>query len=540
MYGSTIGSVNDTPKEQNVTRVGADDLRRLCRAALMEPESFGQFLPHRKAKLARSHRKHNREVLKALWANTENLTVGVAAKHFQYSADTLTPGSTASLALDDAVLALACEIDPHFASALLNEDDIPQTLPLTDAILRDLKATPKFQNTVLIACQHLMGSTVTQLRYLQQFGVPWTDMYIMGKPYSSNRGAAIYLRQQGALVHRVSDNFPAGRAALRSYQTSMLDAASDLIGLIGDRVRKDPNLQILVLDDGGLITSVLTEKQGLDTSQVVAVEQTTGGIKRWDERGGQPNFPLINVAESTAKVVFEAPSIASSIVAETTKRLDRLRGKADWRNEKVLLIGFGTVGGWVASVLTNEHAVKNLIIFDSSNRSMSTAMSVGYEVSVDLAKDLEKATVVIGCTGRRAFPERLGEKIRPDAILVSGSSGNVEFNGLVPSSRADRYMKQVDALGQGIMDMPFSKVHDDYRATNGRGKFWIANGGFPINFTGAADPISVEDIQITRTLMLAGALQAKKLFGHGVGLQKLDETYDTCIIRQYRKLQAKS
>jgi len=36
----------------------------------------------------------------------------------------------------------------------------------------------------------------------------------------------------------------------------------------------------------------------------------------------------------------------------------------------------------------------------------------------------------------------------------------------------------------------------------------LANGGFPVNFTGEIDPIPAEEIQITRSLVLAGALQA--------------------------------
>jgi hypothetical protein len=272
--------------------------------------------------------------------------------------------------------------------------------------------------------------------------------------------------------------------------------------------------------------------------RVVAVEQTTGGIRRLESVANLP-FAVVDVADSASKVAFEAPFIAESIVTETTERLRRVRGDGSWQREDVLLIGFGTVGSWVARFLADRERPRRIVIFDAENRKASLVMATRYEVTFDLRRALSEATVIIGCTGSRAFPQILDGDIRPDAILVSGSSGNVEFNGLMPR-RADRYMKRPDAQGLSIRDTPFAVVHDDYVGTNRRGKFWITNGGFPINFTGAVDPVPVSDIQITRTLMLAGAIQASQLYGRGGGLQEFDKGADECIRDAFEEIRGQA
>jgi hypothetical protein len=527
------GSTTRAPRHVN-------DARHLARAVLLHPTVFrSHFSNTNGVKPTASSRQTGQALLTALWESTEGFHNEHTKMLLGLSTDLPSPDPTLSLMLDDAAIVAAANINEEFLELLLGDFNVPDTLPLTETLLKKLDHLPDFSSTMLLACQHLMASTLTQLRYLQRFGIPWSNMYIMGKPYSSNAAVVATLRQEGAYVHRITDQFPRGTSGgLRTYESAMTDAANDLIGLVREQRDQGCSQQrVLVMDDGGMLISVLAEKKGLEAANVAAVEQTTGGIRRLEKVTSIP-FAVVDVADSASKVGFEAPFIAESIVTETTERLRRIRGKASWTNERVLLIGFGTVGSWVARILAERRDVGKLVIFDHENRKASLVMASRYEVAFDLRRALGEATVIIGCTGNRAFPQLFDPEIRAGAVLVSGSSGNLEFNGLMPR-RPDRYMKQSGAVGAAISDTPFAMVHDDYRGSNRHGTFWITNGGFPINFTGAVDPIPVREIQITRTLMLAGAIQARTMYGHGAGLQRFNADFDQCIVDGFEKLQSK-
>ncbi len=59
-----------------------------------------------------------------------------------------------------------------------------------------------------------------------------------------------------------------------------------------------------------------------------------------------------------------------------------------------------------------------------------------------------------------------------------------------------------------------------YRVSRGGRRFYLINGGFPVNFDGGVDPIVPEKIQLTRSLLYLGALQAS--YSQQPGLHDLD------------------
>ena len=52
-----------------------------------------------------------------------------------------------------------------------------------------------------------------------------------------------------------------------------------------------------------------------------------------------------------------------------------------------------------------------------------------------------------------------------------------------------------------------SSLHEFYIIDSEGKRFYVANGGFPIDFDGSLDPIAPEKIQITRALVLAACIQ---------------------------------
>jgi hypothetical protein len=64
--------------------------------------------------------------------------------------------------------------------------------------------------------------------------------------------------------------------------------------------------------------------------------------------------------------------------------------------------------------------------------------------------------------------------------------------------------------------------------------FFVANGGFPIDFSGALDPIAPESIQLTRGLLVGGAIQAARSLG--AGLLDFDPAIHDDILAEYDRL----
>jgi S-adenosylhomocysteine hydrolase len=520
--------------------VASSHVREMIRAVLSTPERARSVLglDEQAPGSSRAERNGDQALLRACWqASKTRDGAQLRAIKSDLLDGALELDPVSKLMIDDYALSLAHRIDPAFESLLLADAPIPKNLPLLDSVMRRAVPKPSLKGTVLLACQHLLGSTATQFAYLHRLGVEWQDMYIVGKPYSTSRIAMMWLQQQGAHVHPFSLEFPSEAARNASwFESALASAVSDLVVGIRERLGEEPDEagKVLVMDDGGMVIDTLDSKRGIEPHHVVAVEQTTGGMNRIAQR--KLAFPVVDVAGSTSKLTLEAEQIADSIVKEMAVRIRRIRGRCDLAAERILLIGFGPVGAWVATALGRAGA-RALTIYDNENRKLAIARASGYRIALSLRRAIKSSTLIIGCTGERAFPQAYDREIAADTILFSGSSGNFEFNGLVASRVRDRLMTIEKFPFRGVTRSSFSRVHDDYRssARKAQGRFWVANAGFPVNFTGGLDPIPTRDIQITRTLMIAGAIQAKSLVG-AAGPHHFSPEYDRCIADAYEQI----
>jgi S-adenosylhomocysteine hydrolase len=516
------------------------DVRQTVRALISAPDHARKLLnlDHASPGGRRAEGDGEQAVLRAFWQTTGGCGVEPVKKLLaRLPTDKLDVDPVTTLMIDDYALSVAHRIDPGFEAVLLADAPIPTSLPLLESVMARVIPQPSLEGTILLACQHLLGSTAAQFTYLNRLGVRWEDMHIVGKPYSTSRIAKMWLEQKGAYVHPFSLEFPnAGVRTASWFETALADAADDLIGRARERLNdgRDGAGRVLVIDDGGIVIDTLASKRGLEPHQVVAVEQTTGGVNRLASR--RLDFPVVEVAGSTSKLTLEAAQIADSIVKEMSARICRIRGQCDLADERILLIGFGAVGAWVASALRASGA-QSLTIFDNDTRKMAIARAGHYAIALSLRRAIRSSTLIIGCTGERAFPQAYDRDIPADTILCSGSSGNLEFNGLVASQVRNRLMHIDKSRFRSVARTAFARVHDDYQSSGRKkqGSFWVANAGFPVNFTGALDPIPTRDIQITRTLMIAGAIQAKGLAGAS-GLHTFSREYDHCIADAYEQI----
>jgi S-adenosylhomocysteine hydrolase len=104
-----------------------------------------------------------------------------------------------------------------------------------------------------------------------------------------------------------------------------------------ERMSLNKDDTLIILDDGGeLISAAQTFKSYFPN--IYGVEQTSSGYHKLAYT--QMSFPVKNVAFSKAKLNFETPYIATSVVNNLEKKI----ALSEQEPKKILVVGYGCVG----------------------------------------------------------------------------------------------------------------------------------------------------------------------------------------------------
>jgi hypothetical protein len=466
--------------------------------------------------------------------------------------------------LDDVVfreIRAACgdhDEEPHagLLKQLFGVYEVAPPLPRLSEVVSAAEGSVDLSNAVVVAHQHVLGTVVSQFEAMWQLGLLPSRTYVLGKPYSTNRLAAMYLESKGCSVRDGLQPISASpRWAIQAPDFTQTDNEQALGHIFGEIVKRLPEMNVaklIVLDDGGLVlgwlnrafdTGLFTAEQQdrLGKLKVVGVEQTTFGrhlIERLGPSGKEARsaparpVPVANVAETRLKLEKESILIAESVARELDNWIrcsaDRGRHVRNLREAVVGVVGFGVVGSWICRVL--QHLpVQRIVVFDSDVSHSSIARSFGFHVAHSLPELAAACSVIIGCTGSRSGMELTADMLKPRTILASASSGNYEFARVFLSSRKEGRTEINPEVTPNRGASPFDWVHSIFQIGVPEGIAYVLNGGFPINFTGGVDPIRAEDIELTRCLIVAGVIAALKQvgeqpnFGGPVHLVGIDE-----------------
>lgn len=389
--------------------------------------------------------------------------------------------------------------------------DIPKELPLLKELVES-KGRLDLSNTILFGVQHLLGSNIPLFLALNKLGLAFSSMFVIGKVYSTNPEVAATLKKLGIYAH--PDSLKLDKVDLtRDYHEAFSISAKEALAKAIAALEKLPKpRRLLILDDGGAGIIVANEQFDSIKAEVVAVEQTRSGAEIIRTLKS-PSFPIINVAESEAKLVHESPYIATSVLKEMKKKLDKMG--FDLSKAETLVVGYGVLGTEIAKQFY-EKGVK-VTVYDLDNNRLKEALEAGL-ITTDLQKRLSKSNLVIGAVGKSWLPKDFTDIARDETFLVSASSSNVEFLGLQVENQE--------------LKTDFERVHADYKVKIKNGYAWILNAGFPINFDGSVDPIPPNIVQLTRALMLAGVYDS--IEAEGTGLLKLSSYLQKFIIDNYK------
>lgn len=372
-------------------------------------------------------------------------------------------------------------------------------LPLLDYVAA---RAGRLDGVMVVAVQHLLESTGSLLESFLTLGVASEDIHILGKLYSTSVPVAQALSDIGISVYpsTVPDPWPGFTPAFIANLDSMWNTVAHALA-------NRPVHTLIILDDGGRCLARMPSGlvSLLGSVRVACVEQTTGGLSEIPK-----HCPRVRVADSAIKRYLESPMIALTIF----EKLACYFSGPIANNWRVGIVGMGNIGQSVAEYLLQEN-----VPFCVYDRDETQLVTFSNQRCTSLRDLINHSDFIFGCTGVDIFSDTdWNDVVSGDRTLVSCSSEDKEFHTLL------RIAAQGPSLSSSV-DLRIGGLN-----------FSILRGGFPINFDGSATSVPTHSIQLTRSLLLAGVLQAvdaAKNYNDGSVELMLDPVMQSLIARQW-------
>ncbi|MCB1073492.1 MAG: hypothetical protein KDK96_10400 [Chlamydiia bacterium] len=318
------------------------------------------------------------------------------------------------------------------------------------------------------------------------------NVYLIGKCYSTDLSTYHHLKEVGVYVCPTSLQFRKSLPFDYYYKKNTEAFVNNFLSL------KLNNKRLICIDDGGELITNLNQAPKKHKLKLAALEQTTSGyekIKKLDFKMG-----VVNVARSFAKIDIESKVVIRTAIQSLHERINKNSITA--RN--VLIFGNGAIGGAMADALEGS---ANVFLADiDCNKSTGR-----YEDYLDNLSDFD---LIIGCVGETVLSLDRINQLKRGTTLISLSSSDREFD-IVKLRQSCKHLKS---------------CHDDFRCANG---VIVLNCGFPINFSGEADKVDIEEFELTRALLTLGILQACSLKTKEKGLIPLNMPIQTKLIEKF-------
>jgi hypothetical protein len=410
-------------------------------------------------------------------------------------------------------------------------------------------------SVVIIALQHLLPSLAHLMGRIRYYGFRPNNIWLMGKPYSTIRDTERKLRDDFGINVPSLLSQEAVLPGEYTVTTERMAAAfwQDVIGAIG------PARDIILLDEGGLLRKTLPHRLLNDAHRIVAIEHTSSGWKR--EESGSLLYPVILKARSFAKLRFESPFIARSLMCRLARELKGMTGHAGDESEvfgdtdeeirsvltdkTIGILGFGHLGGSVCRLL-HGIGLRNLLAHDKNPEAFSV-QEARIVTQVHRRSDLVTGSdIILGCTGTAI------ENI--EAALFAGKYIAAKHKGLATDSSGSLTPKVFGSCSSGDREfshlIPYltaasrrfrANAFDNATGQIGECSVTLLNGGFPLNFDRNREYEPLDRIALTRELTLASIIQAHRMLLAGELMPravKLDVTMQMEVVNEWIRLLA--
>lgn len=367
---------------------------------------------------------------------------------------------------------------------IISAEELP-LLSITKRMFSDVS----LKKTKVLCAQHIVGTTRALFQVLFSLGLLSRNLSVIGKCYSSNPAIVELLQREGVKVDPSSLEFNPLVSFDQQYKENLNRFLNEHLA---DTTHFD---HVVIIDDGGELLAAL-HKLDLPKHHILGIEQTSAGYHRLKKMDLE--IPVINVARSHAKLKYETPFIIDQVIDIAFKKIEQL----SLTPQTILIMGNGVIGQGLQARLCNDYQV-----------TMYDAVRALSDIDQEqLKKILPTIDLIFGCTGQTSIPHHLHPFLKKDAILVSASSSDREFDSV-------SFRQSLTAPCTPHQDITSHNVH-------------LLNCGFPVNFDSNFFGIDIPNFQLTRALLLAGVLQALTT-RPAPGLHELDPLVQNKIIHTY-------
>lgn len=339
----------------------------------------------------------------------------------------------------------------------------------------------------IISVQHLLESTGSMFEAFIKIGFKPENIFLTGKLYSTNEKTKNKLILLGINVFESSVSIDLG-----SYSDCL---KADVAKMWKQLIPKiEPQNKIIVLDDGGYTAKYVIDNTEILTNyknRIFGIEQTTSGARMFYEHKilfENHLFPIIDLAESAAKVIIEPPIISESVTIQLGETIKKLTPN------KIGIIGYGHIGKAIAKELKSKYQI---LVFDNTKKELQQEDILDGVIYCNSARDIyEQSDMLIGATGQDISSELdCLTNSNGDKTLISLSSGDVEFQSLLKECKP--YLTEEVKNPTQDLNLKTAQKHN----------LKILRGGMVANFTGSQHSSPGHIIQMTRGLLFSAVIQ---------------------------------
>ncbi len=405
-------------------------------------------------------------------------------------------------------------------NASIDSLSLPEiNLPVMDALLEKAFIDGKrdiFKKTAIYYVHHPLQTSINVIDALIRLGAKPKNIFILGKRYSECEAVVAALINKGVHYQPCSLQTNIGR-----YSYSFIRDINWLWAAMVEHIKREDVEEVLILDHGGHAIAFVP-LMSLKQYKILGIEKTTAGFIN-SEKHGIPPIPIIDVANSAAKRFLESPLIAEAVVNKIVSYLP------ENINDFIFgVVGLGSIGEAVANRLRSLGC--KLIVHDINPEKLRPIQGKPNILCThDLTALIAESDYIFGCSGRDISEGRL-EQFRlssSNKVLISCSSEDKEYLSLL--HMINQYSPK--------QHEPLDDI--DYQTELGA-TIHLLRGGFPVNFDHSGESVPANDIQLTRSLVLAAVLQASEYFKSPEiknGVYALDSAYQRFVINEWLKYQ---
>ncbi|MBY0529421.1 MAG: hypothetical protein K2P51_04440 [Rhabdochlamydiaceae bacterium] len=217
---------------------------------------------------------------------------------------------------------------------------------------------------------------------------------------------------------------------------------------------------LLVQEVGGYLAGC-TEELCRYSHFLGIVEDTNNGHWRY-QMAGEHQIPVLSMAQSPIKDIED--TVIGDSVVYSTERIFREEFNGILQGITSGVIGYGKIGTSTATAMKGRES--SVTVYDIDPAKCIRARMEGHRIA-PLQKILSESDLIIGCTGKTSVRAEELQYIRDQAVLVSASAKNEEFD--------------LHAFEEECEREEISKVVWRYKQKDGR-CFYLLNQGTPVNF----------------------------------------------------------